>query len=112
MPTRLKFPKYRAPGSNEFQQVSWDFALGRIATLMKQDRDANFVARNAAGTTVNRMDQHRHAGSVRVLEVETAYFDVEDRARAFGMLVFDNQARGPTRDRRWPVWLQHSVAAQ
>ena len=26
-PDRLKFPKYRAPGSNEFQQVSWDFAL-------------------------------------------------------------------------------------
>ena len=53
-PTRLKFPKYRAPGSNEFKEVSWDFALDRIATLMKQDRDANFVARNAAGTTVNR----------------------------------------------------------
>ena len=30
-PTRLKAPKYRAPGSNEFKQVSWDFALDRIA---------------------------------------------------------------------------------
>src|ERR1700724_4262608 len=53
-PTRLKVPKYRAPGSNTFKEVSWDFALDRIATLMKQDRDANFVARNAAGTKVNR----------------------------------------------------------
>src|ERR1700745_499298 len=53
-PDRLKFPKYRAPGSNEFKQVSWDFALDRIATLMKQDRDANFIAKNPAGTTVNR----------------------------------------------------------
>ncbi len=53
-PTRLKVPQYRAPGSSEFKQVSWDFALDRIATLMKQDRDANFIARNAAGTTVNR----------------------------------------------------------
>ncbi len=35
-------------------QVSWNFALDRIATLIKQDRDANFIAKNAAGTTVNR----------------------------------------------------------
>src|SRR6202022_898235 len=40
-PTRLKAPKYRAPGSAEFKDVSWDFALDRIARLMKQDRDAN-----------------------------------------------------------------------
>src|ERR1700682_6477572 len=53
-PTRLKAPRYRAPGTNEFKQVSWDFALNRVATLMKQDRDANFIAKNSAGTTVNR----------------------------------------------------------
>src|ERR1700734_1104479 len=53
-PTRLKFPQYRAPGSKEFKRVTWDFALGRIATLMKQDRDTNFIAKNAAGATVNR----------------------------------------------------------
>src|ERR1700724_3866094 len=53
-PTRLKFPRYRAPGSNEFKQVSWAFALDRIAMLMKQDRDANFIAKNSAGNTVNR----------------------------------------------------------
>src|ERR1700677_1761309 len=48
-PTRLKVPKYRAPGSSEFKEVSWDFALTRIATLMKQDRDAHFVTHNATG---------------------------------------------------------------
>jgi formate dehydrogenase major subunit len=53
-PTRLRVPKYRAPGGSEFKPVSWDFALDRIARLMKQDRDAHFVAKNAAGTTVNR----------------------------------------------------------
>ncbi len=53
-PTRLKFPQYRAPGSSEFKQVSWDFALNRLATLMKEDRDKNFIAKNAEGTTVNR----------------------------------------------------------
>jgi formate dehydrogenase major subunit len=90
-PTRLQFPKYRAPGSGEFKQVSWDFALDRIATLMKQDRDANFIAKNAAGTTVNRwITTGMLAASAS--STETAYLTWKV-ARAFGMLVFDNQAR-------------------
>src|SRR5208283_4274760 len=90
-PTRLQFPKYRAPGGKEFQRVSWDFALGRIATLMKQDRDANFVAKNAAGTTVNRwLTTGMLAASAS--SNETAYLTWKV-ARALGMVVFDNQAR-------------------
>src|SRR3984893_6670624 len=90
-PTRLKFPRYRAPGSNEFKQVSWAFALDRIAMLMKQDRDANFIAKNAAGTTVNRwLSTGMLAASAS--SSETAYLTWKV-ARAFGMLVFDNQAR-------------------
>lgn len=90
-PTRLKFPKYRAPGSKEFKQVTWDFALGRIATLMKQDRDANFVARNTAGTTVNRwLTTGMLAASASSTETSFLTWKV---ARSFGMLVFDNQAR-------------------
>ncbi len=90
-PTRLQFPKYRAPGSNDFKPVSWDFALGRIATLMKQDRDANFVTKNAAGTAVNRwLTTGMLAASAA--SSETAYLTWKV-ARAFGMLVFDNQAR-------------------
>ena len=90
-PTRLQVPKYRAPGSSEFKPVSWDFALNRIATLMKQDRDANFIAKNAAGTTVNRwLSTGMLAASAS--SNETAYLTWKV-ARAFGMLVFDNQAR-------------------
>ncbi len=90
-PTRLQFPRYRAPGSNEFKRVSWDFALDRIATLMKQDRDANFIARNAAGTTVNRwISTGMLAASAT--STETSYLTWKV-ARSFGMLVFDNQAR-------------------
>src|SRR5271165_1631852 len=53
-PTRLTAPRYRAPGGTEFKEVSWDFALGRIARLMKDDRDKHFIAQNANGETVNR----------------------------------------------------------
>ncbi|VTP83368.1 Formate dehydrogenase-O major subunit precursor [Leclercia adecarboxylata] len=50
--SRLKFPEYRAPGSDKWQQISWEEAFDRIAKLMKEDRDANFMAQNAEGTTV------------------------------------------------------------
>src|ERR1700744_6591778 len=51
---RLTHPEYRAPGSNEGTRISWDDALDRIARLMKQDRDANFVETTADGKKVNR----------------------------------------------------------
>src|ERR1700742_930428 len=90
-PTRLQYPKYRAPGTNEFKQVSWDFALGRIATLMKQDRDANFIAKNAAGTTVNRwISTGMLAASASSSETSYLTWKV---ARSLGMVIFDNQAR-------------------
>src|ERR1700724_4067694 len=90
-PTRLKFPKYRAPGSSEFKRVSWDFALDRIARLMKDDRDKNFIAKNAAGTPVNRwITTGMLAASASTNE--TAYLTWKV-VRSFGMLVFDNQAR-------------------
>ena len=53
-PGRLKFPEYRAPGATEWRRVSWDWALDRIARLMKDDRDHNLVRTSAAGLTVNR----------------------------------------------------------
>jgi len=53
-PSRLTHPQYRAPGSDRWQPISWDDALDRIAKLMKQDRDANFVAKTPEGLTVNR----------------------------------------------------------
>ena len=45
--TRLKYPMLRKPGSDKFEQISWDVALDRIGRLMKDDRDKNFVVRNA-----------------------------------------------------------------
>jgi formate dehydrogenase major subunit len=90
-PGRLKFPMYRAPGTNAFKQVSWDFALDRIATLMKEDRDKNFIAKNAAGTTVNRWTTTGMLAA-SAASSETAFLTWKV-ARSFGMLVFDNQAR-------------------
>jgi formate dehydrogenase major subunit len=53
-PTRLLYPEYRAPGSAEWKRVSWDWAMERIAKLVKEDRDKNFIAKNQDDVTVNR----------------------------------------------------------
>ena len=90
-PGRLKVPKYRAPGASEFKEVSWDFALDRIAKLMKEDRDKNFIAKNKDGTTVNRwLSTGMLAASAS--SSETSYITWKI-ARALGIVVFDNQAR-------------------
>src|SRR5262245_6230436 len=52
--TRTKYPMYRKPGSDKFERVSWDWALDRIARMMKDDRDKNFIAQTQDGVTVNR----------------------------------------------------------
>ena len=90
-PGRLKVPKYRAPGASAFKEVTWDFALDRIATLMKEDRDKNFIARNKDGTTVNRWTSTGMLAA-SASSNETAYLTWKV-ARALGMVVFDNQAR-------------------
>lgn len=51
---RLRYPEYRAPGSDKWQRISRDDAFSRIAKLMKADRDANFIEKNEQGITVNR----------------------------------------------------------
>ena len=90
-PTRVQYPMVRAPGSNEFRRITWDDALDRIARLMKEDRDKNFIAKNAAGTTVNRwISTGMLAASATSNETAFLTWKV---ARSFGMVVFDNQAR-------------------
>lgn len=89
--SRLKYPEYRAPGSDRWQRISWDDALERIAKLMKQDRDANFVQKNAQGQTVNRwLTTGMLAASASSNEVGYLTHKV---ARSLGLLAFDNQAR-------------------
>ncbi len=90
-PNRLQFPQVREPGSNEWKRISWDDALDRIARLMKEDRDANFIAKNASGQTVNRwLSTGFLAASAS--SNESGYI-THKVMRSLGMLVFDNQAR-------------------
>ena len=90
-PNRLKYPEYRAPGSDKFVRISWDEAFDRIARLMKNDRDKNFIAKNADGATVNRwLSTGFLAASASSNE---SGFITHKVVRSLGMLAFDNQAR-------------------
>jgi len=90
-PNRLKYPEYRAPGSDKFVRISWDEAFDRIARLMKNDRDKNFIAKNADGATVNRwLSTGFLAASAS--SNESGYL-THKVVRSLGMLAFDNQAR-------------------
>lgn len=53
-PNRLLNPKVRRPGSDKWEDISWDEAITKIARHIKDTRDRTFVAKNAKGQTVNR----------------------------------------------------------
>ncbi|KPU01625.1 hypothetical protein AN697_25525, partial [Enterobacter cloacae subsp. cloacae] len=62
-----------------------------IAKLIKEDRDANFIAKNADGVTVNRwLSTGMLCASAS--SNETGYL-TQKFTRALGMLAVDNQAR-------------------
>ena len=89
--TRVTKPRIRKPGADKFEDISWNDALDRIARLMKDDRDHNFVAQNSDGVTVNRWITTGFLAASATTN-ETAFLTYKV-VRSAGMLVFDNQAR-------------------
>ena len=89
--SRLTKPRIRKPGSDKFEEVSWDIALDRVARLWKDDRDRNFIAQNSDGVTVNRWITTGFLAASATTN-ETAFLTYKV-VRSAGMLVFDNQAR-------------------
>lgn len=89
--SRLTHPRIRRPGSDSFEEISWDEALDKIARAVKDDRDANLIERNEDGTTVNRWTTTGFlAGSATTNE--TAWLTYKT-VRSMGIVGFDNQAR-------------------
>jgi len=90
-PGRVIYPSVREAGSKEWKRISWDEALTRVARHMKADRDANFQAKNDAGTTVNRWPTTGFLVCSSSSN-ESSYLSVKV-ARALGMVGIDTQAR-------------------
>ena len=90
-PNRLKSPMVRKPGSDKFERISWDAAMDRVAKLMKEDRDKNFVAKNRDGVTVNRWLTTGFFGTSSQSN-EAGYLTYK-LVRATGILGLEDQAR-------------------
>ncbi len=90
-PDRLKKVLYRAPGSDKWQEKSWEWALGEIAKRVKATRDGNFIEKNAKGETVNRVEAIAHIGSAALDNEEL--WPLQAMMRALGLVYIEHQAR-------------------
>lgn len=90
-PERLKKPLYRAPGSADWQEISWDKALTGIARNVKATRDKYFQYKNKKGETVNRVEAIASVGSA-ALDNEECYL-YQKFLRSMGLVYIEHQAR-------------------
>jgi formate dehydrogenase major subunit len=88
---RLTKPLYREPFAKDWKEVSWDWALDRIAENLKKSRDASFVLKNEKGQTVNRTDAIASVGSA-ALDNEECYL-YQKFLRGLGLVYIEHQAR-------------------
>jgi len=88
---RVERPMYRAPGASNWQQVSWDFVLDKLAGNIKASRDRTFVTMDADGNRVNRCEGVAFAGGA-AFSSEEGYFAAK-MMRAIGIVYMEQQAR-------------------
>ena len=96
---RVKAPLYRAPGSDHWQEISWEDAYARIATKIKQTRDANWIDKekdkNPDGKEVeyqvNRTDAIAFMGGAQNTNEECYLFT--KMSRLLGSVWVEHQAR-------------------
>jgi formate dehydrogenase major subunit len=88
---RVTAPRYRAPGSKEWKEISWDEALERMARLIKNTRDAGFEQKDSKGRVVNRLANAAIIGGCTDTN-EVNYLLGKFRF-GLGVLAYENQAR-------------------
>jgi len=89
---RLTKVMYRAPGSRAWEERSWDFAIDRIARLMKETRDRRLVQKDAAGRTVNALTAVGVIGGCTDTN-ELNYLLVKAFRAGLGIVPIEQQAR-------------------
>jgi formate dehydrogenase major subunit len=77
---RLRKVLYRAPKGDKWEEKDWDWALKRIARLVKDTRDKDFQTHNAKNELVNRVETIGHYGSSNICNEECWTLSVACRA--------------------------------
>jgi formate dehydrogenase major subunit len=88
---RLLKAMYRAPFSDKWEEVSWEWAIDRIGLRIKATRDATFTQTNAAGQVVNRTTAIASVGSAAMDNEECWIYQA--LMRAIGLVYIEHQAR-------------------
>jgi formate dehydrogenase major subunit len=88
---RILKPQVRRPGSDKWEDISWDQAVDEIAHKVKKTRDDTFVGTDANGKTVNRCEGFAFTGGC----TDTNEFNwlVVKTMRSMGVVYMENQAR-------------------
>jgi formate dehydrogenase major subunit len=88
---RLLNPQVRRPGSDRWDDITWDDALDEISRHVKKTRDDTFVEKDARGRTVNRCEGIAWTGGC----TDTNEFNylVVKTMRSLGVCYLENQAR-------------------
>ena len=93
-PNRLQTPRYRAPGSDHWEDISWDDAIARVAQKIQKTRDATWIATEKVGdkeVPVNRTDAIGFLGGAQNTNEECYLF--QKAARLLGLAYVEHQAR-------------------
>jgi len=91
-PNRLTTVKYRRPYSDHWEEVSLEWAMQRIAQLIKRTRDETFVQQLPDGTVVNHTMAIGSLGGA-TLDNEENYLIKKLCGGGLGMVFIENQAR-------------------
>ncbi len=91
-PLRVTSVRYRAPYADRWETKSLDWAMDRIARLVKATRDATYEHRDAAGRVVNRTTAIGHLGGA-TLDNEENYLIKKLFTAGLGIVAVENQAR-------------------
>jgi formate dehydrogenase major subunit len=91
-PKRLTKVKYRAPYSDHWEERPLDWAMDRIAQLMKETRDDTFVRKLPNDITVNHTMAIASLGGA-TLDNEENYLIKKLLNGGLGMVWIENQAR-------------------
>lgn len=89
---RLTRVRYRAPGSREWEEKPWDWAIDRIASLVKQTRDATLIQKDTRGRTINALTSIGLIGGCTDTN-EVNYLLVKAFRAGLGIIPVEQQAR-------------------
>ena len=89
-PQRLTKPRYRAPGTDHWQEISWDDAIARVAKKIRETRDQTWIATekvDAPDLSVDRASGDRLQSAPRFIPHEGGKRDVPvNRTDAIGFM--------------------------